>query len=77
MNGRFNVSYSDVNELALPVLRHRIKLTFEAAAERITADEIVEMVVEEIMVRNKLKEAAPKATENVEQDKKAKKFGRK
>jgi MoxR-like ATPase len=77
MNGRYNVSYSDVNELALPVLRHRIKLTFEAAAERISADEIVEMVVEEVMVRNKLKEAAPKATENVEQDKKAKKFGRK
>ena len=77
MNGRFNVSYNDINELALPVLRHRIKLTFEAAAERITADEIVEMVVDEVMVRNKLKEAAPKAVETTEQDKKAKKFGRK
>ena len=29
------------------------------------------------MVRNKLKEAAPKAVETTEQDKKAKKFGRK
>jgi hypothetical protein len=29
------------------------------------------------MVRNKLKEAAPKAEETVETDKKAKKFGRK
>ena len=51
MNGRFNVSYSDINELALPVLRHRIKLTFEAAAERISADEIVEMIVKELSER--------------------------
>ena len=77
MNGRFNVSYSDINELALPVLRHRIKLTFEAVAERVGADEIVEMIVEELMVRNKLKEAAPKVEENAENEKKAKKFGRK
>ena len=51
MNGRFNVSYSDINELALPVLRHRIKLTFEAAAERISADEIVNMIVAELIDR--------------------------
>jgi len=49
MNGRFNVSYSDINELALPVLRHRIKLTFEAAAERISADEIINMIVNELI----------------------------
>ena len=77
MNGRYNVSYSDINELALPVLRHRIKLTFEAVAERVSADEIVAMIVEELMVRNKLKEAAPKVEENTETDKKAKKHGRK
>ena len=51
MHGRFNVSYNDVNELALPVLRHRIKLTFEAAAERISADEIVNMIVAELIDR--------------------------
>ena len=51
MNGRFNVSYNDINELALPVLRHRIKLTFEAAAERISADEIVTMIVKELSGR--------------------------
>ena len=32
MKGRFNVSYGDLNELAFPVLRHRIKLNFEAVA---------------------------------------------
>ena len=61
MNGRYNVSYNDINELALPVLRHRIKLTFEAAAERITADDIVTMIVEEMMQRNNLKSKAEKA----------------
>ena len=48
MNGRYNVSYSDVNELAYPVLRHRMKLTFEAIAERVSADEIVSMIIDEL-----------------------------
>ena len=66
MNGRYNVSYSDINELALPVLRHRIKLTFEAAAERVTADDIVNMIVAEMMQKNNL--AKVKASVNEEAD---------
>ena len=46
--GRFNVSFSDIEELALPVLRHRLKLNFEAVAERISADDVVNMIVEEV-----------------------------
>ena len=53
IKGRFNVSYSDINELALPVFRHRIKLNFEAVAERISADEIVKMIVEEVSKKHK------------------------
>jgi MoxR-like ATPase len=45
---RFNVSYNDVNALAYPVLRHRMKLTFEAIAERISPDEIVTMIIKEV-----------------------------
>ena len=48
IKGRFNVSYSDINTLAYPVLRHRIKLNFEAVAERISADEIIKLIVEEV-----------------------------
>ena len=59
MNGRYNVSYSDINELTLPVLRHRIKLTFEAVAERITADDVVNMVVAEVMEKNGIPGAKP------------------
>ena len=73
MNGRYNVSYSDVNELALPVLRHRIKLTFEAAAERVSADEIIAMVVDELSVRVGIKEAKQTVPET--EDKTAKKHG--
>jgi MoxR-like ATPase len=54
MNGRFNVSYDDVNELAYPVLRHRMKLTFEAVAEKISADEIVTMIIKELTKSGKL-----------------------
>lgn len=48
MNGRFNVSFSDVNRLAYPVLRHRMKMNFEAIAERISADEVIGMIIDEL-----------------------------
>ena len=72
MNGRYNVSYNDVNELAYPVLRHRMKLTFEAIAERISADEIVKMIIDELNGNT----AAP-TTADVSEEKKRKVFGRK
>jgi MoxR-like ATPase len=77
MNGRYNVSYDDINELALPVFRHRIKLTFEAAAERVSADEIVKAIVDDVMEKCGLskKEAEPQA--DAQESKKHKLFGRK
>ena len=54
LNGRYNVSYNDINELAYPVLRHRMKLTFEAVAERVSADEIIKMIIAEVGKRYKL-----------------------
>ena len=59
MSGRFNVSYDDINALAYPVLRHRMKLTFEAIAERVSADEIVTMIIDELTGKKKLKNEAP------------------
>ncbi len=58
IKGRYNVSYNDINELAYPVLRHRIKLTFEAIAERVSADDIIGMIIDEL---NGKKPAAAKA----------------
>ena len=54
MNGRYNVSYNDINELAYPVLRHRLKLTFEAVAERVSADQIIKMIISEVGKKYKL-----------------------
>jgi MoxR-like ATPase len=48
IKGRFNVAYSDINELAYPVLRHRIKLNFEAIAERVSADAVIKLVLNEV-----------------------------
>lgn len=48
IKGRFNVAYSDINALAYPVLRHRLKLNFEAVAERISADEVIKLILEEV-----------------------------
>lgn len=48
MKGRFNVAFSDLNELAYPVLRHRMKMNFEAIAERVSPDDVITMIVAEV-----------------------------
>ena len=48
LHGRYCVSHEDVQAVALPVLRHRIKTTFTADAEGITADEIVRRVLKSV-----------------------------
>lgn len=52
---RYNVAYSDINHLARLVLRHRIKLNFEAIAERINADQVIDMILEELAKKYKIK----------------------
>ena len=41
LEGRFNVSFRDVEEMAYPVLRHRIIPSFDAISEGITEDDII------------------------------------
>ncbi len=53
IKGRFNVSYSDVEELAHLVLRHRIKMNFEAIAERVTPDDVITMILDEVAKKYK------------------------
>ena len=48
MRGRYNVAYSDLNELAYPVLRHRMKMNFEAIAARVQPDDVIKMIIEEL-----------------------------
>jgi MoxR-like ATPase len=56
IKGRYNVAYADINELAFPVLRHRIKLNFEAIAERVSADDIIKLIVDEVSKKYKGKD---------------------
>jgi MoxR-like ATPase len=46
--GRFNVSFEDIHEVATAALRHRLILNFEAEAEGITTDHIVAQVLGEV-----------------------------
>jgi MoxR-like ATPase len=46
LNGRTHVSTEDIQALAAPVLRHRIVTNFAAESEGITADKVIERLVE-------------------------------
>ena len=45
MENRFNVSFSDIREVALPSLRHRILLNFEGEAEGVDIDKMIEDLI--------------------------------
>jgi MoxR-like ATPase len=46
--GRFNVSFDDLEAVATPALRHRLILNFEAEAEGITTDQIIAQVLRDV-----------------------------
>lgn len=48
LNGRFHAKIEDVMALAHPVLRHRIVPTFNAEAEGITVDSLIDRLIEEV-----------------------------
>jgi MoxR-like ATPase len=46
LEDRLNVAMEDIVDIALPALRHRLILNFNAVADRVTADEIIGRVLE-------------------------------
>ena len=46
LQGRFHVTLDDMVALATPVLRHRIVPTFNAEAEGVTVDEIIQKILD-------------------------------
>ncbi len=48
MDGRFSVSIADVRKIAIPVLRHRLSTNFQAQAEGLGAEDVIERLVREI-----------------------------
>jgi MoxR-like ATPase len=47
-DGRFNVSYDDIQAVAAAALRHRLILNFEAEAEGITTDHIIGQILRDV-----------------------------
>lgn len=50
MEGRVNVAFEDIKELAYPVLRHRIILNFDAIAEGLNEEAIISKILEDLKV---------------------------
>jgi MoxR-like ATPase len=48
LEGRYNVSFDDVKTVSLPALRHRILLNFEAQAENVQPDALLEELLREV-----------------------------
>lgn len=46
--GRYNVAFKDLKEVALPALRHRLILNFEAEAEGIPVDQLLSNILEQV-----------------------------
>jgi len=48
LDNRVNVSFDDITDVALPALRHRCLLNFQAEAESVTADQIVAALLKKV-----------------------------
>ncbi|MGC8971127.1 MAG: AAA family ATPase [bacterium] len=48
IEGRYNVSFSDIRYVAKPSLRHRIILNFEGEAEGLDTDTVIDNILEEV-----------------------------
>ncbi|MFN8477680.1 MAG: MoxR family ATPase [Kouleothrix sp.] len=48
LDGRFNVAFADLKLAALPALRHRLILNFEAQAEGVDPDDVIRQLIETV-----------------------------
>ncbi len=46
MHGRHHVTYDDIRTLAVPIMRHRILLNFQAESDKLTQDHIIKKLLE-------------------------------
>jgi len=46
MDGRFSVAIEDVRKIAVPVLRHRLVVSFAAESDGVTSDDIVQRLID-------------------------------
>ncbi len=48
MDGRFSVAVEDIQRVAVPVLRHRISTNFQAQAEGLSTEDLIQRLLKEI-----------------------------
>ncbi|RPI28787.1 MAG: MoxR family ATPase [Chloroflexota bacterium] len=48
LDGRYNVAYDDIRQVATPALRHRLILNFEAQAEGVTTDAVIQAILDHV-----------------------------
>lgn len=48
MDGRFSISIEDVRKIAIPVLRHRVSTNFQAQAEGMTTEDVINKLLKDI-----------------------------
>lgn len=48
LEGRYNVSFDDIRHVCFPAMRHRIVLNFEAQAENLPVDQLLQQVLKEV-----------------------------
>ena len=47
MDGRYNVSYEDIDALAYPIFRHRIKINYTAINDKLSVDDVISLIIKE------------------------------
>lgn len=48
MEGRYNVSFDDIRDIAYPALRHRLFLNYQAVTEGLRPDDIIGQIIEQL-----------------------------
>jgi MoxR-like ATPase len=48
MKGRYHVSFEDVRELFVPILRHRVLLNFHAESEKVSTDDVLRGILQAV-----------------------------
>jgi MoxR-like ATPase len=46
MKGRYHVSFEDIRELFVPILRHRVLLNFHAESEKVSTDDVLKQILQ-------------------------------
>ncbi|MGM9969587.1 MAG: AAA family ATPase [Anaeroplasma sp.] len=47
IEGNYNVSYANINKLAYPVLRHRIKTNYNAINDHLSVDDVIGLIIKD------------------------------